>query len=132
MCLSAIAAAAGVVASLLGLECVSAMEESRTKTWTGRSGGILMLLSGQLLCKQFSVSLLIKILYVDLHSNILNCSLNHSLSRIALDWIGFGSCLHCYELNGAFFVLTLLKSRVKNLLLYCTSAEPYLRHVAFD
>jgi len=48
MVVSAIAAAAGIFAGLLGLDCVSAMGEgSKSKLWTGRVGGIFMLLAGR-------------------------------------------------------------------------------------
>ena len=50
MVVAAIAGAAGILLGMVGLECVSAMEESKTKLWTGRCGGILLLLAGKKLC----------------------------------------------------------------------------------
>jgi len=46
MCLAFIAALAGVIAGAVGLECIGMMKASKGKTWTGRSGGICMILAG--------------------------------------------------------------------------------------
>jgi len=49
MCVATIAAVAGVVAGALGLHCIRVMEGSKGKVWSGRGGGILMILAGKIL-----------------------------------------------------------------------------------
>lgn len=46
MCLGFIASVLGVIAGAVGLECIAIMKASKAKVWTGRGGGISMLLAG--------------------------------------------------------------------------------------
>ena len=46
--LSLICAFSGVVAGMLGLQCIAVMQGSKHKVWTGRGGGILMILAGNI------------------------------------------------------------------------------------
>ncbi|XP_076800479.1 claudin-19-like isoform X1 [Clavelina lepadiformis] len=49
MCLATICAVFGLIAGALGLHCIRVMENSRkSKVWTGRGGGFLMLFGGTL------------------------------------------------------------------------------------
>lgn len=48
MCLAFIAALCGVITGAVGLQCIALMKESKGKVWTGRSGGISMILAALL------------------------------------------------------------------------------------
>ena len=47
MCLASLASFCGVVAGLLGLSCVAAMQGTKGKVWTGIAGGISMIVAGR-------------------------------------------------------------------------------------
>ena len=47
MVIATIAGVFGLITAILGLDCVAAMQGSSAKVWTGRSGGILMILAGE-------------------------------------------------------------------------------------
>ena len=47
MVFATILAFLGIITAILGLDCVSAMQGTTAKVWTGRSGGGCMILAGE-------------------------------------------------------------------------------------
>jgi len=47
MVIATIFAFLGIITAILGLDCVRAMQGTKAKVWTGRSGGICMILAGE-------------------------------------------------------------------------------------
>ena len=79
MCISAVAAFFGLIAGLVGLDCVTVMEGSKGKVWVGRSGGFCMILAGSRRLNNYIVLSLWCFFYFVKHKLNRNFAFNSSL-----------------------------------------------------
>uniref|UniRef100_H2Z188 Claudin n=1 Tax=Ciona savignyi TaxID=51511 RepID=H2Z188_CIOSA len=93
MCLSAIAAVAALAAGTIGLHCIKVMEGTKAKTYTGRGGGILMMLAGAL-CVAAVSWYAADVIYQFHVEVILNSTFAYELgSAIYVGWVAGGLAL---------------------------------------